>query len=457
MITAHDLIEQVLALSVADDAVVVVTDVSEASLRWANSSMTTNGASTYRKWSLVSFIHGESGTSIGVVNSTSVDAGDIPDIVRASEETARSAEPTTETMPLVDGSSVDDAWTEPPVSTGAEVFTALVGPLSRGFDGTDNLFGFAHHQVHTTWLGTSTGVRRRWVQHTGSLEINGKRDYGTHVASAWVGAGTKDFTDIDVDSMLSSLDVQLGWARTRVELPAGRYDTILPPSAVSDLLVYMLWSMSGRGAHEGRNAFARSGGTRLGEKLTDLPLTLTTDPHASGIESMPFIATSHSGDDLSVFDNGLDLPAVDWIRDGHINALAFSRAGAQEFGNQFTFAADNATLTGGSDATVDDMIRSTKRGLLLTCLWYIREVDPTSLLLTGLTRDGVYLIEDGKVVGAVNNFRFNESPIDLLRRVTEAGASERTLPREWGDWFNRAIMAPLRIPDFHMSSVSKAT
>ena len=98
---------------------------------------------------------------------------------------------------------------------------------------------------------------------------------------------------------------------------------------------------------------------------------------------------------------------------------------------------------------------TTGRGLLLTCLWYIREVDPATLLLTGLTRDGVYLVEDGEVVGEVNNFRFNESPVDLLSRASEAGRTEKTLPREWGDYFTRAAMPALRIPDFNMSSVSR--
>jgi predicted Zn-dependent protease len=112
-------------------------------------------------------------------------------------------------------------------------------------------------------------------------------------------------------------------------------------------------------------------------------------------------------------------------------------------------------MTGGTDSRAD-MIAATERGLLLTTLWYIRVVDPGVLLLTGLTRDGVYLIEDGQVTGAVNNFRFNESPLDLLRRVSQAGVSEVTLPREWGDWATRAAMPSLRIPDFHMSSVSQA-
>ena len=99
----------------------------------------------------------------------------------------------------------------------------------------------------------------------------------------------------------------------------------------------------------------------------------------------------------------------------------------------------------------------TERGLLLTCLWYIREVDPQTLLLTGLTRDGVFLVEDGKVQGAVNNFRFNESPIDLLRRASEAGRSEHTMSREWSDYFRRTFMPALRIPDFNMSTVSQAS
>jgi predicted Zn-dependent protease len=103
------------------------------------------------------------------------------------------------------------------------------------------------------------------------------------------------------------------------------------------------------------------------------------------------------------------------------------------------------------------MIASTERGLLVTCLWYIREVDPRTLLLTGLTRDGVYLIEGGQVKGAVNNFRFNESPIDLLDRITEIGRTERTLPREWSDYFTRVAMPAVRVPDFNMSTVSQAS
>jgi predicted Zn-dependent protease len=250
--------------------------------------------------------------------------------------------------------------------------------------------------------------------------------------------------------------MRLDWSRRTVELPAGRYETLMPPSTVADMMIYLGWSMDGRGAQEGRTALsAPGGGTRVGEKLTDLPLTVYSDPFAPGLECSPFVHTATGSERISVFDNGLHISPVDWIRDGTINALTYPRAAATEFGTTPTVAADNLLMTGGT-TDLADMIAATERGLLLTTLWYIRTVDPTTLLLTGLTRDGVYLIEDGEITAAVNNFRFNESPLDLLRRVTEAGVPETTLPREWSDWATRAVMPTLRIPDFHMSSVSQA-
>jgi predicted Zn-dependent protease len=240
-------------------------------------------------------------------------------------------------------------------------------------------------------------------------------------------------------------------------LPAGRYETILPPSAVADMMVYLGWSMTGRGAREGRTALSTlDGGTRIGERLTDLPLTLYSDPTAAGLGCTPFVVITSSSETVSIFDNGMDIGRVDWIRDGVINTLAYPRAAAAEFDAPVAVAADNMLMTGAS-TPLADMIAATEHGLLLTTLWYIREVDPTTMLLTGLTRDGVYLVEDGAVTAAVNNFRFNESPLDLLRRATQAGLSAPTLPREWGDWVTRTAMPSLRIPDFHMSSVSQAT
>jgi predicted Zn-dependent protease len=164
-----------------------------------------------------------------------------------------------------------------------------------------------------------------------------------------------------------------------------------------------------------------------------------------------------SGRESSVFDNGLPLGPTEWIRRGELAALGQTRYSARLSGLPVTPPVDNLILdVPGAEASLDDMVASTGRGLLLTCLWYIREVDPQTLLLTGLTRDGVYLVENGEVTGAVNNFRFNESPVAMLGRITEAGATVPALPREWSDNVTRSAMPPLRVDGFNMSSVSQA-
>jgi len=456
MITAQHVVNIVLdeaaKLGGADETMVLVSDKVEATLRWAGNSMTTNGVSVSRNITVISVVRRGASAHIGTVVSAEVDPRVIPGLVASSQDAARSAPAAVDAAPLLADSGVPADWDAPVPGTGPLVFADVAESLSRGFGGTDRLYGFAHHSVSTTFLASSTGLRRRYTQPTGAVEINAKRGD----ASAWTGVGTADFVDVPTDSLLEQLSTRLAWAQRTVELPAGRYETIMPPSTVADMMIYLVWSMAGRGAQEGRTAFSASGGgTRLGERLTELPLTLFSDPMAPGLACAPFVATSTSSEALSVFDNGMEITQVDWIRSGVINALAYPRATAAKFDAEVAVAADNLVMTGGS-AELTDMIAATERGLLLTTLWYIREVDPTTLLLTGLTRDGVYLIEDGEVTAAVNNFRFNESPLDLLRRITEAGASQKTLPREWGDWATRAAMPTFRIPDFYMSSVSQA-
>ena len=190
-----------------------------------------------------------------------------------------------------------------------------------------------------------------------------------------------------------------------------------------------------------------------------LPLALYSDPAIPGLACSPFVIAHASRRDASVFDNGLGLERTDWIHDGELAALIQTRHTAELSGLPVTPGIDNLALAGppGSAASLEDMVARTERGLLLTCLWYIREVDPQTLLLTGLTRDGIYLVENGEVSGAVNNFRFNESPVGMLGRVAEAGASVPALPREWGDYFTRCAMPPVRVEDFNMSSVSQAS
>ncbi|MEE6165452.1 MULTISPECIES: metallopeptidase TldD-related protein [unclassified Mycolicibacterium] len=452
MIGAQQVVDIALAAAgPGSETVVLVTDRADAALRWAGNSMTTNGESISRTTTVISIVRQGDKAHVGSVRSSEVDPAVIPDIVAAAKAAAAAAPPARDAAPPLPPDGVPADWDEPVPGTSAQVFAGVAADLARGFGRSDRLYGYARHVVETTFVATSAGLRRRYTQPTGSVEINAKRDG----ASAWAGLSTPDFTAVPVDSLLDDLALRLGWASRTVELPAGRYETIMPPSTVADMMIYLTWTMDGRGAQEGRTALSAPGGTRVGERLTDLGLTLHSDPYAESLACQPFVAVPSSSERTSIFDNGMDIGRVDWVRDGVIDALAYPRAVAAEYGVPVTAPADNLLMTGGS-AELADMIAGTERGLLLSTLWYIREVDPTVLLLTGLTRDGVYLIEDGEVTAAVNNFRFNESPLDLLRRATEAGVSEVTLPREWGDWATRASMPTLRIPDFHMSSVSQA-
>ena len=453
----REIVERALAAPGGAGRIVIVTETSEAVLRWANSTMTTNGHSTARRVAVVALEAVGSGTAAGVVSSAAelTGAADVDALVAGARDAARRAGPARDVAPLPEPDGDAPDWDEEAAATSVAVFDRVVGDLAHALDSPARHYGFATHALTTTWLGTSTGVRRRWVQPTGSVELNVKTP--DLAGSAWTGASTADFADVDLAALAADATARLGWASRRVSLPPGRYETLLPPSAVADLLLMLAWSMDGRSAQEGRSALAGPDGPRVGERLTGRPLTLTSDPAAPGLEYAPFVTALRSGEGVSVFDNGAATRRVDWVSDGAVHELAYSRAEAAEFGAAFAPPGDNLLLTGGSAAGLAEMVAATRRGLLLTCLWYIREVDPATLLLTGLTRDGVYLVEDGEVVAEVDhNFRFNHSPLDVLRHATEVGATERTLPREWKDWFTRVAMPPVRVPDFHMSSVSPA-
>jgi predicted Zn-dependent protease len=447
-----DCVEKVLALSKADGCVAILEESSNVNLRWATNTLTTNGYLLERSLTVISIV----GESVGVRSASVLD--DLEGLVRASEQAAREAGPAEDFQPLVSGEAQDD-FSSPAEVTTTAVFSTLARDLGTSFDAgrADGLrhFGYASHDLTTTWLGSSTGLRRRHVQPRGYVDMTAKNDQ--RGGSSWVGRHTRDWTDIAVPALDAELRRRLSWTNRFVEVPAGRYETLLPPSAVADLMVYAYWTASGRDAAEGRTVYSKpGGGTRVGEVLGPEGFAMRSDPRHPDLAVRPFVLAGGSSSTVSVFDNGLDLTPTDWIRDGRLNTLIQTRWSAATTGAPVTPYVDNLIVEGNGTASTDEMVASTERGLLLTCLWYIRTVDPETLLLTGLTRDGVYLVEDGEVVGTVTNFRWNESPVDLLGRIAETGQSVRTLPREWSDYFTWTQMPMLRIPDFNMSSVSQA-
>ena len=464
MSTPQQLAERALSAAKSDGTVVLVEESSTANLRWANNTLTTNGVAANRRVTVVSTLGRGEGVSAASITKAGVTEDEIEELVRESEAAARAASPAPDARPLLgpdDASALQGVrWEEAAVGTDIEVFTRLAPALGESFEAARSagqlLFGFAEHTAVTTYLATSTGLRLRHDQPTGKLELNAKTP--DFVRSSWGGAQTRDFADVDVVSLAAGLGQRLDWQKRRIELPAGRYETLLPPTAVADLMIYLYWTASARDAADGRTVFSSpNGGTKVGQRIGIPGLRLWSDPTATGLESAAFNLATASSAQSSVFDNGLPLASTDWVRDGVLERLLTTRHSAQETGLPVTPPIDNLLLEAGGSASLEELTRSTEDGLLLTCLWYIREVDPQTLLLTGLTRDGVYKVEGGEVVGVVNNFRFNESPVDLLSRIAEAGRTEITLPREWNDYFTRTAMPALRVADFNMSSVSKAS
>jgi len=455
----QDLVERAQSASTADGCVVIASEHSETNLRFASNSLTTNGQMQSRSVTVISTFDKADGQSAGVVTRAITSVEEVDDLVRVSEAAGRNADVAEDSAPLVDNYPNDDDYAGEPARTSVAVFEQFAAALGAEFERWRKadrlLFGFAEHQMTSYYLATSTGLRRRFDQPDGRLELNGKsRDFSQ---SAWFSQHYPDYSDVDVAAVSAEVDRRLDWAAKTIELPAGRYETILPPTAVSDLIIPVYWAASARDADDGRSVFAKADGTRIGERLADLPFTWRSDPDDPQLRSAPFqIVTQSFGSMTSVFDNGAPTPAIDWIRDGVLTNLMRNRGYAAKTTTEPALFVDGMSLDAGGTASIDEMVASTERGLLLTCLWYLREVDPQTLLTTGLTRDGVYLVENGAVTAAVNNFRFNESPVDLLRRATQVGRTEHTLSREWSDFFSRTAMPAMRIPDFNMSTVSQA-
>ena len=455
-VTPQGLVDHALESSSSQQCVAIVHDTTSANLRWANNTLTTNGVMHSIDVTVIAF----QGAGNASVSGTAASLEQVTALVESADRAAAVADEAEDRAELITGEVARD-WDDPAGETSIQVFEAFAAELGQAFGQAEAekrlLYGFVFHEVTTTYLGSSTGLRLRHVQPTGHYGCTAKNAELTN--SAWVGGATRDFADVDAGSMAADLATRLSWGERRIDLPAGRYDTIMPPTAVADMLIYAYAEAGARNAHDGRTVYSKpGGGTRIGEEIVKPGVRVHSDPSYAGLECSPFVVAGGSSDRSSVYDNGIAHTPTDWIADGRLTSLIQTRHTADLTGQPVTPGIDNLVLDiDGASGTEDDLVSGLDDGLLLTCMWYIREVDPQTLLLTGLTRDGVYRVEGGEITGAVNNFRFNESPIDLLRRYTHASATVPSFSREWGeDYFSRTATPALRIPDFNMSSVSQA-
>ena len=461
MSTPQEFVERALEASASRGCVVLVRSQSIANVRWARNTLTTNGETLATAVSVVALVDVPGGVAAGSVTLNNPGPEGIVDLVRRAERVAVEEGPADDAADLAAGIEASPDWgDEPAVATSADlaVLAPRIGALfeSGRADGIEH-FGYAEQSVTTYYLGTSSGVRLRFADPEGRLELTAKSHARSR--STWAGRAARSLAGMDLDAVDREVRQGLAWQANRVDVAPGRHTAVLTPSAVADLMIELYWSSVARDAADGQSVWSQAGGgTRRGETVADPRVHLHSDPLMAGLEAVPFVVATGSSGSSSVFDNALPVGAVSWIRDGVLENLITTRHTAVETGLPFRPGVENLRLDlAGGTGSLEDVVARTQDGLLVTCLWYNRVVDPQTLLLTGLTRDGVYAVRGGEVVGAVTNFRFNDSPVGVLNRVDDAGSPVATLAREMGDYFNRAAMPPMVVRDFNFSTVSQAS
>ena len=436
---ARKIAMSVLSLSKAEACVVTVSGSDRAHMRFALNSATTNG----RQNDVVVTVESHSSKRTGSVTVNETDGESLTAAVRKSEEIARLAPVDPEYQPPLGPQKYLSSriYFESTAKADAEKLAGLCAPVLKEAEGKKvTSAGFLHVARRSAQVANSNGLSVYERSTEAGFKVSARSPDGT--GSGWGGNLQHDISRLDTTHLGKVAVRKTLESRKPTALDPGKYTVILEPSAVCDLLGMMIGSFDARQADEGRSFLTKKGGgNKLGEKLFSSKVTIYSDPH-------------HDIAPGSVYSTDA-LPAVrrNWIENGVVKELIYSRYWAQKAGHQPVPFPTNLIMTGGT-TSIEDMIRETKRGVLVTRLWYIREVDPRTLLLTGLTRDGTFLIENGKLTRPLKNFRFNESPSAMLNNVEVIGPAVRTIGSEVEDL--SVCVPPLLIRDFTFSSLSDA-
>ncbi len=433
------IVDRALKLSKADAVRVSVNSSRETNLRFADNQMSTSGVTTNSTIRIQS-VFGKRKASV-VTNDRS-DEG-LRRAVAQSEALARLAPEDPEYLGELPPQTYTpvNAWFDRTAELSAEdrakaAMTALA-PARTAKDLT--VAGFIICNASASAIGNSAGLFAYHRGTSANYTLTARTTDGT--GSGWVGSESNDWTTIDFQSVATRAIDKARRSRNPVGIEPGRYTVIFEPEATANLVSLMGGAFQARSADEGRSAFSKAGGgTRLGEKIVDERVTLVTDPGDPLILGSPFDG------------EGMPTAKQAWVQNGVLNQLAYNRFWANKQGKTATVGAQSLRMASGSD-TIESMIASTTRGVLVTRLWYLRPLDARTLMYTGLTRDGTFLIENGKIARSIKNFRFNDSPLFMLNNLEGVGAAVRTAGGEGGPG---VAMPPIKVRDFNFSSSSDA-
>jgi predicted Zn-dependent protease len=437
---AQAITKKIVALSKADSCTVSIDGYEDRHIRYAQNMATTNGSPSGIEISVESHF----GKRIGSASGNDLDDKALEVLVALSENTAKLVPENPEFLPPLGPQKYASgtAFSSVTQSASSEMLAGAIHPVLQQAQ-VKNLQASGFLEIGTSFssFATSRGLFAYDLETNVLHTITARTPDGT--GSGWAGTTHHDFGKLDVAAMGTVAIDKAVRSQKPVTLPPGKYTVILEPSAVSDLIGIMVGGeFDQRSADEGRNfATKKGGGSRLGENVFGKNVTIYSDPNDSIVPGQIYST------------DGLPAQRTVWIDGGVLKNLQCGRYWAQKSGRQPVPSPTTLTMAGGTTST-EEMIKQTRRGLLITRFWYIREVDPQTVLLTGLTRDGVFLIEHGEITKPACNFRFNESPVAMLNKITALGPTVRTYGEEVSDF---PICAPTILVDgFTLSSVSDA-
>lgn len=435
---AQAILKKVLSYSKADECEVNLSGSDGGNIRYARSSVSTSGGISQN--SLV--VSSAFGKKLGTATINEFDDASLQKVVQRAEELAHLAPENPEFMPFLGPQNYPESKTFIQA-------TAAIDPKKRADAVAESL------QIAKSGNLTTAGFYENSAGYSAMMNSKGLFAYrtGTNVnfnvtvrtpdgkGSGYASKGFNDVTKLDVAAATRIAAQKAAASSAAKAIEPGKYTVILEPAAAIVLLENLFYNFDARSADEGRSFMSLPGGkTKLGQQLVDERVSFYSDPQDTDLPT-----STWSGD-------GRPQEKVTWIDKGVVKNLYYSRYWAQKKGVKAVPSPDGVIMAGGT-TSLEELIKSTEKGILVTRLWYIRSVDPQTLLLTGLTRDGTFYIENGQIKFPVKNFRFNESPVIMLNNLEALGKPERTVS---GESNMHAMIPPMKIRDFTFSSLSDA-
>jgi predicted Zn-dependent protease len=435
------LAKRALSVATADETRITINSGGRGNTRFAVNQISTGGDN----YDATVAVRSSIGKRTAVVNTNKLDDASLKSAVQLSERLAKLSPEDPEAMPelgpqtYVDGKGWSETTASLDPSTRASAARAITEPSrAAGLVST----GYLETQAGATAIANSKGLFAYGRQTALSLTTTVRTEDGT--GSGWAGGTSHDFAKLDPKELGERAIDKARRSVNPVAVEPGRYTVILEPTAVGNLIQFIAFAMNARNADEGRSFFSKpGGGNKIGMKVVDERVTITSDP----LDPEAY-ANTFAGD-------GQPLAKTTWIENGVVQNLSYDRFWAQKQGKQPLPTSGTVRMSGGT-ATTEEMIASTERGIIVTRFWYLRPVDPRTILYTGLTRDGTFLIERGKITRAIKNFRFNESPIFMLNNLDAMSRPVRVSASEAGGPGLAIVVPAIKVRDFNFTSLSDA-